>query len=600
MIFIFLLIWTLIAETTPCIIFVLYILGTTTLLTIALSEIKIINNYLIADRVFYNTASLFHIVKSVWLTLLLSLLVAFSASTILLLQTIYIDQAVILILGMDVIVIWLIHNRIKNKLSLTVKGAFLDAIARRMTVWINTALLIIVFVTYQFYTTPTTEIHTIDCNFLDFLSSTLRYRELVEWKVVSLSMQNMDDNYAFYSWLFYLFMTQGIFAWAYSKLLLSINISKSVLEIGKRGETKNYFLIGFIGAIVLLLISTLFVNHLYEKHHIQKMEKLVKKAYSEIDTRLNQQLKSSEQKILDDIDTIIDKQIEIAFVPVYDAIPGLSNYYYSLKGEYTRIALKGHDLYCEYKNATLLPYYNKFLPTGYKLKKCNEQMLHNEIQSRINSHLFVQNNFSTRIRTTSEIVNSSIISNISNLRGSLKSTMESFESNESISENKQIQLQLHNINAKFNDIFDSSSRDIAKKSLSGVGTIVLSTSISKAIMSKMLLKIGAKSAGKAASFVAGSATGLTVCSPSGPWALLCGVITGTASWIGVDAALTEIDQAFNEDDFQLSVKKMIDSEKHTLKTLMKDSYHQWVLDIFKNLNRNSQSLQSPHKQLQQK
>lgn len=597
LIFIFLVIWTALADSTSCIVFAIYILGITTLLTIALSETKIINKYVIAERVFHNTTSLFRIVKSAWATLLLSSLIAFYGSTVLLLQSIYIDPVLFLVLGIDVVLIRIVHDKIKNKLSLTVKTPFLDAVARRVATWFNTVLLIVIFVLYQFFTTPTTEIQVISCEVLDFLSSTLRYKELIEWKLVSSSIYSLDHNYSLYSWILYLFITQGVFAWAYSKLLLSVDISMTIIKSDNSVQTKNYFILGFVGAILLLLVSTLIINHLYEKDHMQAIEKKVQKAYLTIDTTINKQLRSSEHKILDSIDQTIDKQIDIAFEPVYQGIPRLSDYYYSVKGEYTRIVLKGHDLWCGYKNGRLVPY-NKFLPNWFKLKKCNDKMLNDEIQSKINRYLFIDSNFNMHSNKASINVNRSIEGHLNSLKNELQRSLKSFGEKENISKDEQIQARLDNINAKFDEIFEASARDMAKKSLSGTGAILLTSSISKTIMSKMLLKLGAKGAGKAASFAAGSATGLTVCAPTGPWALLCGVVTGTASWIGVDAAMTEIDQAFNEDDFQISVRKMIDSEKRTLKTLMKASYHKWILNVFKELEESPNSLNSPYKQLQ--
>ena len=599
LIFILLVIWGTLADSIPCIVFAIYTVGISTLLTIALSEIKIINKYVIAERVFHNKTSLYHIVKSGWLILAVSLFLAFTTSTIFLIQSLYIDSIIFIILGIDVIVIWIIHNKIKDKLRLTVKYPFLDAVSRRWAGWINTGLLVIVFVSYQFFTTPTTEIQVVNCEILNFLSSSLRYKELIEWKLMSLSMSNLEYHSSFFGWILYLLVSQGLFAWAYSKLLLSVNISKSIMSTSEKSQQfKNYFLVGFIGAILLLLVSSLIINHLYKKHHIQKAEAFVKKTYIEIDTTIERQLKYSEQTILDEIDEIIDQQIGAAFTPVYYGIPNLSNYYYSVKGEYIRIALKGNDLYCGYKNDTLVPYYNQFLPNGYKLKKCNEEMLDTEIQDRINRYLFVESRFNMQINRASRNINEGIVNHWETLKNKLNNSLNSLENNETIFNNKQIQLQLHDINTKFEEIFEASSRDIAKKSLSGTGAVLLTSSISKTIMSKMLLKLGAKSAGKAASFVAGSASGLTVCAPSGPWALLCGVVTGTVSWVGVDAAMTEIDQAFNEDNFQSSVRKMIDSEKHTLKTLMKASYHKWILTVFEELNESTNILKSPHKQLQ--
>ena len=591
MIFIFLFLWSVLADSVSCMVFIIYILAITTLLTMSLSEMQIIKKNIIAKTIFHNSTSLFHIVKSVWFTLLVSLLIAFTTSIVLLIQTLYIDSIIFVFLGFDVVFIWMIYNKVKSRLSLSVQDAFLETIARRWTVWINTVLLIIVFVIYQFFTTPTTEVQLISCKILDFLSSSLRYKELIEWKIASSSISS------FVGWIFYLLITQSIFAWAYSKLLLSVDISKSIIKTDKNLQNRNYFILGFIGTILLLLISTLIINHLYEKKHIQNMKKLVIDTYTEVDTTIDRQLKSSEKQMLYEIDKIIDNQIETAFSPVYSGVTNLSSYYYSIKGEYTRIALKGHDLYCGYKNGTLVPYYNQILPDGYKLKKCNDKMLDDEIAGRINRYLFVQNSFTMHINRASANIDNSIMQSMKLQQEELKSSISSLENSENISTNEQIKSQLNSVNSKFDEIFQASSRDIAKKSLSGTGAILLTGSLSKTIMSKMLLKLGVKSAGKAATFVAGSATGLTVCAPTGPWALLCGVVTGTASWIGVDAAMTEIDQAFNEKDFQLSITKMIDSEKNTFKALMKISYHKWITKVFHELKESSNHLKSPYKNL---
>jgi len=279
LIFILLVIWTTLADSTPCVVFGIYVVGMTTLLTIALSETKIINKYVIAQRIFHTTTPLFTIFKSVWFTLLLSLSIAFVASIILLIQSIYINLAMLIILGVDVIVIWIIHNKIKSILSLSVKSPFLEPMARTWTTWINSLFLVIVFIIYLFYITPTNEVQIINCKILNFLSSTLRYKELIEWKLISFTISNLEYNESFFSWIFYLLISQSIFAWTYSKLLLSVDISKSIIKTDRNLQAKNYFIIGFIGAILLLLIATLIINHLYEKQHIQRIERLVKEAY---------------------------------------------------------------------------------------------------------------------------------------------------------------------------------------------------------------------------------------------------------------------------------------------------------------------------------
>lgn len=587
-IFLFLFVWSFIATFSSCMVFILYILTFSTLLTIALSEMQIVKKYAIAQTVFHENTSLFSIVKSVWLTLFLSLIVSFGVTVIILLTSIYLDAIVFLILGLDILLIWFLYTKVKKKLAPSVKEDFLESISRRWAVWINTLILVVTFVIYSFFSAPNYEIKIFSCEILNLISSTLRYKELLEWKLMSVSAETLTNNNGILAWLFYLFTSQGIFAWGYSKLLLSVSISKSILY-KEEAKSKNYFIFGFIATIVLLFIITMSINHLYERQHIQNAQTKVNKAYTEVDRVIGAKLNSSEQLLIDNLNTTIDAEIDKVFIPVYNSIPELSAYYYSIKGEYTRIILKGYSLYCGYKNNYLVPYYNQYLPDGYKLKRCDSKMLESEIESKINYFLFEKNDFSQRVDRASYSINESIKTSMSDFQSELRESLSSLES--------QHKIELESLESNFNNIFEANSRDVAKKGLSATGTLLISGAISKSIMSKMLLKFGAKGVAKASSFIGGSVAGLTICAPSGPWALLCGVVTGTASWIGVDAAMTEVDQAFNEDDFQLSVKKMIEAQKNTLKNLMKASYKEWIEHIFVKLKRDTDALKSPYEQL---
>ncbi len=598
-VFIFLFIWSALADSFSCSVFVIYILAFGTLLSIYISENSIIKKHLIARSIFHNSTSLFHIVKSVWLTLLTSIVMAFMLAVIMLISAIYLDFLMLMLLGVDVIVIWFIYEKSKKILASKVKEPFLEAVSRRWSVWINTLLLVLVFTGYKFFSTPLNQVQNIECEILNFLSDSMKYKELLEFKLVSASIGIAEYSKSFIFWILYLLVSHGIFVWVYSSLLLSVDIKSSIV-LDAKGKKQNFFLLGFIGTILVLLIATLIINHLYEKHHIQKMQRLMQETYIKIDKTIDKELASGERKILARLDDIVDKQIDTAFIPVYEGIPRLSDYYYSVKGEYTRIALKGHDLYCGYKNDTLAPFYNRYLPNGLKLKRCNVEMLNEEIESKIKKYLFEDTDFNIHIDAASKSINNGIFEDMTEIRFNILNSLIELDSQKYTHTNQQIQNQLDKIDSKFEEVLEASSRDLAKKSLSATGAVLLTSSISKALMSKILLKLGAKSAGKAASFVAGSTTGLTICSPSGPWALLCGVVTGTVSWVGVDAAMSEIDQSFNEDDFQKNISKMIDAEKNTLKALMKESYHKWMLDIFKELKQSSNELKSPYEQLQNK
>ncbi|WP_324171281.1 hypothetical protein [Sulfurimonas sp.] len=552
-------------------------------MTLALLEMHIIKKYVIADTIFHHDTSLFSIVKSVWLTLFISVFIAFFSSVVLLVVSIYMDDFMLVILGLDVLVVWFIFARVKQTLSLKVKENFLDSISRRWSTWINALFLLIVFVIYQFFTTPTYETKEFSCQILNFLSQSLHYKELIEYKLISISTKELENKSSIAIWLIYLFISQGLFVWAYSKLLLSFSIPASVIKKDKQ-KNKNFFLIGFIVTILFLFVMSMSINHLYEKHYINK----VKEMYIEVEAKINMHLNKNEQVLVDNINEVIDKEVDRVFEDVYTSIPSLSAYYYSVKGEYSRIVLKGYSLYCGYKNSYLAPFYNSYLPNGMKLKRCNENMLNDEITSKIKHYLFEQNSFSSKLKKASKVIDENINASMNSFKNNLNKDLESLK--------LKHKAELNSLKLDLNNIFEASSRDIAKKGLSATGTLLISGAITKSIMSKMLIKFGAKGAAKATTFLGGSISGLTICSPSGPWALVCGVITGTVTWVGVDAAMTEVDQAFNEDDFQLSVKKMIDAQKNTLKNLMKDSYAQWLSGILSNLKKEAQMLKSPYEQ----
>ncbi|RLA75879.1 MAG: hypothetical protein DRG78_20100, partial [Epsilonproteobacteria bacterium] len=228
LIFLLLYLWSLFAEISTCIVFILYILTFTTLLSISLSEMKIIKKYAIADTIFHQKTSLFSIVRSVWLTLFISIVIAFMISVLLLVATLYLDSVILFVLGVDVVFIWIIYHYVKKALLPRVKAQFLDAMARRWSVWINAVVLVLVFVLYQFFTVPSYELKEFNCEILNFLSSSLHYKELLEWKLMSQTTGMLKSGDTLLIWSFYLLISQGLFSWTYSKLLLSISIPKSI------------------------------------------------------------------------------------------------------------------------------------------------------------------------------------------------------------------------------------------------------------------------------------------------------------------------------------------------------------------------------------
>jgi hypothetical protein len=67
--------------------------------------------------------------------------------------------------------------------------------------------------------------------------------------------------------------------------------------------------------------------------------------------------------------------------------------------------------------------------------------------------------------------------------------------------------------------------------------------------------------------VTGVGGGALLCSWSGPGAAVCGIVGGAAAWFLTDAAVINIDEYFNREDFEAELRAILDedrAEKHEL------------------------------------
>jgi hypothetical protein len=79
-------------------------------------------------------------------------------------------------------------------------------------------------------------------------------------------------------------------------------------------------------------------------------------------------------------------------------------------------------------------------------------------------------------------------------------------------------------------------------------------------------KLAAKKGGSALLSALG---GAAVCAPSGPWALLCGIGAGAATWLAVDKVLVEIDEARLRADMRADLLEALEQQRDTLAMALK-------------------------------
>jgi len=95
-----------------------------------------------------------------------------------------------------------------------------------------------------------------------------------------------------------------------------------------------------------------------------------------------------------------------------------------------------------------------------------------------------------------------------------------------------------------------------------------SMKLAAALLGKLLLKSGVKGGGTAAV----AATGVTLCAPGGLVALGCGLVAGVVTWVLVDKAFVEIEEALNRETFEADLRSAMIAERDDLKRRLGDAY----------------------------
>jgi hypothetical protein len=125
------------------------------------------------------------------------------------------------------------------------------------------------------------------------------------------------------------------------------------------------------------------------------------------------------------------------------------------------------------------------------------------------------------------------------------------------------------------------TRRAGTAAVSGAAAAVSAKLLSKQVAAAVAAKLAAKKSFQAAAALAtkaaakkggstlASALGATaVCAPSGPWAVLCGIGAGAATWLAVDKALVEIDEARFRDEMRADLIEALEEQRGMLATLL--------------------------------
>jgi len=370
----------------------------------------------------------------------------------------------------------------------------------------------------------------------------------------------------------------------YSKYQHNLDKYKTTTNsITSKNVKKSNKSITIIATIIIFLIATFIYvrltitndieNNLQKRpsvlvQNIKKIEEYYKKKFPEFSKKVSQlSLKNNEL-----IKAEIDRQVDMAFKPVYGAVDNFVKFHYSLWGEYAEISTA----------------------------------MFGNLSSSIEDKLFNSVNFDKRLDETFKNINSYGLNIIDKQRGDIKTlAQDDFALNDEQSEaylNNALGLSINEVSKRNKNTWlkfglhgtlgaVALTGIAAKTGVGKAATGKLSSMIARNIAIKAGTKAAIKTGAKATSIAAGAITGLSIGAAAGticgPLAVVCSPAAATTlfavGWIATDKVVLEIDKHFTKEDFHNDLIQSIDEEKADVKKELYTTYS-------KSLNQYSQSI----------
>ena len=242
-------------------------------------------------------------------------------------------------------------------------------------------------------------------------------------------------------------------------------------------------------------------------------------------TRLERALSASSKEALRVVVPEIDPLLADAYRPVYAAIPEYVDFHYSVLGEYTELAVAA--------------------------------------QGRIGAHLQERlfDGFDQRFNDLVDILDEKYIeAYASTLDAEIQAAIAADTPHGVLSE--AAQFVLNDAVARAEIAFPVAG---AAAVFGSGGLKALTVGIAAKLTAKLTAKAAAKGAVKGGSILAGVGGGGALCAWGGPLAFGCGAVGGIGAWFLADAAIVHVDEYFNRDEFETTLRDLVDQHKADMK-----------------------------------
>lgn len=343
--------------------------------------------------------------------------------------------------------------------------------------------------------------------------------------------------------------------------------------------TRHAGWIGFFGAIVILASVTLFaavrtmIDHSEPEPETSLVEVIVRGRVRQLpEQSLNDVLADARSDVarrrgetVERVRQRIDAEVDPIFTLALDNVPRFADWYYSLQGEYARYA------------SALAGDLGVFL------------------EDRMKEEIFAAGGIEARIDEKLQEINRYVARDLQDAaRAVLQNLAEAVAGNGPVTDDRaRIRLEgaldldavlAHSLAVTPNDVERQVVSGLAATGVGiaagkGLGAVVVKKMVAKVAGTKtfqlaavLLAKLATKMVAKGGGAAAAAAAGAAICSPGGPLALACGAAAGVVTWITVDKAFIELEEAIDRDEFERELRAAIVEERDALKRQLQDAY----------------------------
>ena len=298
-------------------------------------------------------------------------------------------------------------------------------------------------------------------------------------------------------------------------------------------------------------------------------------AQAELVSRTRQIIQNQQTQVTRQIQQHIDQLLDDAFAPVHERIPEFADWYYSLTAEYL--------LYANAIGGNIVGY----------------------LQDQLMLRVFKPARLEQLIDDLPASVNNSLRQSLGKSRLAVIGQLQSVTAAHSIQE----QPELTDISGQLNlDSLVNIEPDLNQKAINrqlisvvaatgmgvtvgkGLGALMVKKTLTKITAGKsflaaggLLAKLAGKSALKGGGTLGAAATGMAICSPTGPGALLCGAVAGLVAWVAVDAAVINLDEMLNREAFEADMHHVVSEQQEKLSRAYSDAYSALLTNHFSKL-----------------